>query len=132
MNEIAWSVTCKLNNIRFSMLFNMHVSKHDMLFSDEPTLRICHNALFGLRLSSTKWHLIIYRAVLCISKEIFLAFYLLGSRNYSIFSSVSLFFGSYFLLLMMSSHFIFLQPMFSSIRFYIRSKPCEYSFPFFK
>ena len=29
-----------LNNMKFSMLVNMHVSEHDMLFSDEPTLKV--------------------------------------------------------------------------------------------
>ena len=46
MNQIACWVTCMLNNMKFSMLVNMHVSEHDMLFSDEPTLGILNEKLY--------------------------------------------------------------------------------------
>ena len=34
-----------LNNMKFSILVNMHVGEHDMLFLDEPTLKLTFMAL---------------------------------------------------------------------------------------
>ena len=47
MNQIACWVTCMLSNMQFSMLVNMHVSEHDMLFSDDPTLNLQLGKRFG-------------------------------------------------------------------------------------
>ena len=35
-----------LNNMKFSMLVNMHVSEHVMLFLDEPTLKLIKSFLY--------------------------------------------------------------------------------------
>ena len=59
MNQIACWVTCMLNNMKFSMLVNMHVSEHVMLFSDEPTLNLINSYILCLSTRKT-WESVLY------------------------------------------------------------------------